>query len=77
MPRIFLTHSIRALVERANAVVPQYSRILKDMILFTSADKPLPRTLKGTVMRKLALKRYEEEIERMYVSHNQKSVFGE
>jgi hypothetical protein len=37
------------------------------MIIFTSADKPLPRNLKGTVMRKLALKMYEEEIEKMYV----------
>ncbi|KAF7783293.1 hypothetical protein Agabi119p4_2669 [Agaricus bisporus var. burnettii] len=57
---------IWAQVERANSAVPLYSRILNEMILITSQDKPLPRTLKGTVMRKLALKLYEEEIERVY-----------
>ncbi|EKM75963.1 hypothetical protein AGABI1DRAFT_116054 [Agaricus bisporus var. burnettii JB137-S8] len=55
-----------ALVERANSVAPLYYRILNEMILFTSQDKPLPRTLKGTVMRKLALKLYEEEIDSVY-----------
>jgi hypothetical protein len=33
------------------------------MILITSKDKPLPRTGKDTVMRKMALKAYDDEIE--------------
>lgn len=71
-----LAFSIRALVERANSAAPLYYRILNEMILFTSQDKPLPRTLKGTVMRKLALKLYEEEIDSVYVSLIRNSVFG-
>jgi len=33
------------------------------MILITSGEKPLPRAGKGTVMRKLALQVYNDEIE--------------
>jgi hypothetical protein len=33
------------------------------MILITSEEKPLPRAGKGTVMRKLGLQIYNDEIE--------------
>ncbi|KAJ3509565.1 hypothetical protein NLJ89_g5155 [Agrocybe chaxingu] len=46
------------IVEAANKVGPAFSRIFKEMILFVSSDKPLPRAGKGTVMRKAALKAY-------------------
>ncbi|CAA7265482.1 unnamed protein product [Cyclocybe aegerita] len=54
------------IVEEANKVAPAFSRIFKEMILFTSSDKPLPRAGKGTVLRKAALKVYEVEIEEIY-----------
>ncbi|KAG6852049.1 nonribosomal peptide synthetase, partial [Blastosporella zonata] len=54
---------LRSVIEEANKVAPTFSRIFKEMILITSRDKPLPRTGKGTVMRKMALKAYNEEIE--------------
>ncbi|KAF7783265.1 hypothetical protein Agabi119p4_2641 [Agaricus bisporus var. burnettii] len=65
---------IWALVERVNSAVPLYSRILNEMILFTSQGKPLPRTLKGNVAKKLALKLYEEEIERVDISLSDNNI---
>ena len=56
----------RPTVEEANRGAPAYSRIFKELILVTRPDKPLPRTEKGTVMRKLALRAYNDEIEKMY-----------
>ncbi|KAG6867617.1 hypothetical protein C0993_000498 [Termitomyces sp. T159_Od127] len=55
-------------IEEANKVAPAFSRIFKEMILITSKKKPLPRTGKGTVMRKLALKLYNNEIENIYAT---------
>ena len=37
------------------------------MILVTQKEKPLPRTGKGTLMRKAALKDYHYEIKMLYV----------
>ncbi|KAG6896087.1 putative secondary metabolism biosynthetic enzyme [Termitomyces sp. T32_za158] len=50
-------------VEEANRIAPAHSRIFKEMILFTSKEKPLPRAVKGSVTRKAALKIYEREID--------------
>lgn len=47
---------------KANTVVAAFSRVFKEMILFTKPDKPLPRVAKGTVSRKAALQFYAEEI---------------
>ncbi|KAG6858260.1 nonribosomal peptide synthetase, partial [Termitomyces sp. T159_Od127] len=52
-------------IEEANRVAPAFSRIFKEMILFTSKGKPLPRTGKGAIMRKIALNVYDNEIEGM------------
>ncbi|KAF9000302.1 hypothetical protein BDQ17DRAFT_1427302 [Cyathus striatus] len=54
------------IIEGANVDAPAFSKIFKEMILITSPDKPLPRTAKGTVMRKAALQLYDEEIEALY-----------
>ncbi|KAH8818691.1 hypothetical protein DL96DRAFT_368531 [Flagelloscypha sp. PMI_526] len=51
-------------VEEANAQAPPASRIFKEMILV--AKNPLPRAGKGTVMRKAALKMFEDDIEEAY-----------
>ncbi|KAL1721938.1 hypothetical protein EV715DRAFT_194194 [Schizophyllum commune] len=58
--------AIWPIVEAANRAAPAYSRIFKELILVAHPDRPLPRTDKGTVIRKLALKVYEEEIENVY-----------
>jgi hypothetical protein len=56
-------HNSRPIIDEANRVAPEFDRIFKEMILITSKDKPLPRTGKDTVMRKMALKAYDDEIE--------------
>ena len=52
----------RPAIEEANEPSPAFSRIFKEMILITSADKPMIRAAKGTVQRKATLKAYETEI---------------
>jgi long-subunit acyl-CoA synthetase (AMP-forming) len=54
-------------VEAANRNSPAFARVYKEMILVTSPNKPLPRTGKGTVQKKAALKLYDEEILSLYV----------
>ena len=53
----------RPTIEEANKVAPAFSRIFKEVILVTQKEKPLPRTGKGTLMRKAALKEYHYEIQ--------------
>ncbi|PPQ80241.1 hypothetical protein CVT25_003501 [Psilocybe cyanescens] len=55
-------------IEEANRVAPAFSRIFKELIIFTSPGKPLPRAGKGTVMRKATLALYHEEIEALYAT---------
>lgn len=58
-----LSLPLRPWVEDANATSPAFSRIFKEMILITHHDKPMKRTAKGSVQRKVALKDYEYEID--------------
>ncbi|EPQ57831.1 acetyl-CoA synthetase-like protein [Gloeophyllum trabeum ATCC 11539] len=50
-------------VEEANKEAPAFSRIFKEMILVTDPAKPMARAAKGTVMRKMTLGLYAEEID--------------
>ncbi|KAJ7624522.1 hypothetical protein FB45DRAFT_690443, partial [Roridomyces roridus] len=61
-----LRNKIWPAIEEANAIAPGFSRLFKEMILFASADKPLPRAGKGTVLRKAALTLYAPEIDALY-----------
>ncbi|KAJ7458517.1 hypothetical protein FB451DRAFT_1046638 [Mycena latifolia] len=58
-----LRNKIWPVLEEANQMAEPNGRISKEMIIFTSADKPLPRTGKRTVMRKAALQLYAPEID--------------
>ncbi|KAI3612070.1 nonribosomal peptide synthetase [Moniliophthora roreri] len=53
-------------VDRSNAIAPAFSRIYKEMIIMTTPDRPLPRTVKDSVIRKAAIKNYERDIEELY-----------
>ncbi|KAG2362415.1 putative aminoadipate reductase [Suillus spraguei] len=53
-------------VEDANGSVPTYGRIFKEMILVARRDKPVSRTMKGTIERKAALQAYEQDINALY-----------
>ncbi|KIK57240.1 hypothetical protein GYMLUDRAFT_229544 [Collybiopsis luxurians FD-317 M1] len=54
------------IVEEADKIAPAFSRIYKEMIIFTTSEKPLPRVGKGTVARKAALALYASEIDKLY-----------
>jgi hypothetical protein len=55
-------NEIWGVVEAANRNSPAFGRVYKEMILVARPDKPLPRAGKGTVLRKGALKLYDEDI---------------
>ena len=53
-------------IQTANKASPSHGRILRDMILFTSPDKPMPRAGKGTVQRKKTIELYAPELSALY-----------
>lgn len=61
-----LRNKIWPILEEANQIAPAFSRIFKEMIIFTSSGKPMPRAGKGTVIRKATLKLYSPEIDALY-----------
>ncbi|KAH6912217.1 hypothetical protein BKA70DRAFT_1535515 [Coprinopsis sp. MPI-PUGE-AT-0042] len=52
--------------EKLNSIVPQHSRILREMISISDPSKPFKYTAKGTPRRQAILQDYEEEIARLY-----------
>jgi long-subunit acyl-CoA synthetase (AMP-forming) len=58
--------SVWPAIEAANLLVPAYARVLKQLIVVTSVEKPLARSAKGTLVRKHSLKLYELEIQQAY-----------
>ena len=61
-----LLASVWPAIEEANLLVPARARVLKQLIVVASTEKPLARSVKGTLMRKLSLKLYELEIQQAY-----------
>ncbi|KAF8839601.1 putative aminoadipate reductase [Paxillus ammoniavirescens] len=59
-------NKIWPVIEEANLTAPAFSRIFKEMILITDKGKPIPRTPKGTLQKKAALKAYATEIDALY-----------
>ncbi|KAI1176020.1 hypothetical protein F4777DRAFT_291528 [Nemania sp. FL0916] len=53
-------------VQQANKECPGHGRIHRNMITFTSAEKPMLRAGKGTIQRKLTLDLYAEQIDALY-----------
>ena len=53
-------------INRANQDCPAYGRILKDFVIFTTLDKPMPRAGKGTVQRYATLRLYADELKALY-----------
>ncbi|KAK7745196.1 putative NRPS-like protein biosynthetic cluster [Diatrype stigma] len=53
-------------VQAANKETPSHGRIHRNMIIFTSADKPMLRAGKGTVQRRATLDLYAAELDALY-----------
>lgn len=60
----------RPTVDEANRSSAAFARVFKEFILVTHPVKPLPKTLKGSVIRKQAYELYETEIEGIYKAAN-------
>ena len=54
------------LIEEANGNTVAHGRINKNLIFFSNSEKPLLRTAKGSVRKKLSLELYSEEINNLY-----------
>ena len=63
-----LISNIWPTVKEANEQCDAHARVSRDLILFTSPDKPFCRAGKGTVQRKMTLDSYSDEVERAYGS---------
>lgn len=71
-----LLEEIWPTVEKANKESPSHGRVHRDMVLFTTADKPMPRAGKGTVIRKATLDLYASEIEALYGASGANTTSG-
>ncbi|KAI1613500.1 hypothetical protein EDD36DRAFT_488589 [Exophiala viscosa] len=61
-------NNLSEIVVRANSESPAHAKVSKELIMFTSPEKPMLRAGKGSVQRKLTLRLYEEEINKLYES---------
>jgi thioester reductase-like protein len=53
-------------IDEANKAAPKFGRVPKELITFTSPDKPFRRAGKGTIQRRLSIAAYDDEIEDLY-----------
>ncbi len=61
-----LLASVWPAIVEANSFVPAHARVLRQLIVVASTEKPLARSVKGTLARKLSLKLYGLEIQQAY-----------
>ncbi|KAI0102316.1 hypothetical protein GGR51DRAFT_527817 [Nemania sp. FL0031] len=53
-------------IEEANKAAPKFGRVPKELVIFTTPEKPFMRAGKGTIQRRLSIDAYEAEIEDLY-----------
>ena len=58
--------SLRSCLEECNSMFPPQMSIKQTHILFTTPEKPLPRSAKGTIQRKRAVNLYQMELDLLY-----------
>ncbi|KAG0150440.1 hypothetical protein CROQUDRAFT_38300 [Cronartium quercuum f. sp. fusiforme G11] len=57
-------------IELINKEVPKHSKLIKELIIIINPYlKPLPKTIKGTIIRKKALEIFSKEIEETYLKY--------
>lgn len=59
---------IASLLQEVNKRCSDLVKLTSGLVLFTRPDKPLVRTVKGTVSRRESERLYEEEIDHLYHS---------
>lgn len=64
------------IIQRANQDCPRHAQIKKSHVMFTTPDKPLQRSGKGTVQRKPTLELYTKEIDSLYADAETISDFS-
>ncbi|KAK4496129.1 hypothetical protein PRZ48_012108 [Zasmidium cellare] len=69
-----LIEEVWPLIEQENQECVQTGRLQKDMIIIVGQDKPLPRTAKGSIQKKAAIKLYKKEIDDVYDKVNSPHV---
>ncbi|KAI1122652.1 hypothetical protein F5Y10DRAFT_253719 [Nemania abortiva] len=53
-------------IDEANKAAPKFGRVPKELVIFTTPEKPFLRAGKGTIQRRLSIDAYEAEIEELY-----------
>ncbi|KAJ4386322.1 hypothetical protein N0V93_009216 [Gnomoniopsis smithogilvyi] len=66
--RARLLEEIWPFIEKANKHSPSHGRIQRDMVLFTTADRPMLRAGKGTVQRQATVDLYKADLDKLYAS---------
>ena len=61
-----LLQDIWPTIVQANRDCPAHGRIMKDFVLFTSSEKPMPRAGKDTVQRYATLKLYADDFKALF-----------
>ncbi|CAD7066618.1 unnamed protein product [Tilletia caries] len=55
-------------IEKVNKNLPDFAKLYKNMIIFTTPDRPVPMADKGSPKRQVALNIYDDDIEALYAS---------
>jgi thioester reductase-like protein len=55
-------------IEEANKVTPAHARVEKALVMLTDPDKPIIRSMKGTIQRYATITQYASEIDDLYSS---------
>ncbi|GAW14253.1 hypothetical protein ANO14919_036530 [Xylariales sp. No.14919] len=53
-------------INEANKASPRFGQVPRELVTFTSLDKPFSRASKGTIQRRLSIAAYEKEIDTLY-----------
>ena len=61
-----LLNKLWGTIECANTLCFAHGRIIRNLVLFTSIDKPMVRAGKGTVQRRITLDLYQSEFDSLY-----------
>lgn len=61
-----LLETVWPAIEKANMIAPRFAKVPKELVVFTSPEKPFLRAGKGTVQRQLTVMEYTEELDQAY-----------